>query len=948
MDSLKKSFKQVHTKILASSGVGSGVGGVEEEEKVWESKPILSDLDEMKSVDSSSGHKDDIILNIDKTRDLELGGVEVEQVLNNNNNNNSNNNGSNLWRGSSYDWRDHNNNNNNNNGGSSSCSSNNCNGGDAFDFQLGQNQQKKKNMEEDDDDEEDPPSKLIGQFLHKQKASGEIALDMDLEMDELSGGLQTIAETPRSPITQQLPLMDSKVLPEDAVRRRSNASPNQNYSGVCSYVSSEEGGGDRGEILRCTSNASLKRKSGFLKTKTMKSRLMDQPIQDEQDRRSGRPMKSSQLKSGFIGKAAIEEDEDDPFAEEDLPEEFKKDKFNTMTLLQWVSLILCLAALVCSLVIPFFRKKQVWDLDLWKWILLVFVLMCGRLVSGWGIRLVVFFIERNFLLRKRVLYFVYGVRKAVQNCLWLGLVLLAWHYMFDDKVKREVHGRTLPYTITKILIALLVTTLIWLVKTLLVKVLASSFHVSTYFDRIQESLFNQYVIEALSGPPTIEIQNNQEEEEKVIAEVQKLQNAGANMPADLKATMRSGRVIGSGGLQPRSPQVRKSFKSSGRISKPQDEGITIDQLHKLNQKNVSAWNMKRLMNIVRHGVLSTLEEQIHGSAHDDDASMQIRNEFEAKCAAKKIFHNVARPGSKCIYLEDLMRFMREDEALKTMSLFEGATETKRVKKAALKNWVVNAFRERKALALTLDDTKTAVNQLHHMVNAVMGIIILIIWLLILGIATTQLLVVISSQLLLVAFMFGNTCKMVFEAIIFLFVMHPFDVGDRCEIDGVQMVVEEMNILTTVFLRFDNQKIIYPNSVLSTKPISNYYRSPDMGDAIDFCVHISTPAEKIALMKKRITEYIENKTEHWQPAPLVVVRDVEDLNRLKMSVWPTHRMNHQDMGERWVRRAFLVEEMIKIFRDLDIEYRMLPLDVNMRNMPSLNSVRLPSNWTACTN
>ncbi|KAF5188126.1 Mechanosensitive ion channel protein [Thalictrum thalictroides] len=930
MDSLKKSFKQVHTKILASGG------GVEEQQKVWESKPILSDLDEMKSIDSSSGHKD-IVLNIsdeksNNSRDLELGVVEL----------NNNNNGGNLWRGSSYDfWRD------NNNGGSSSNGfSSNGNGGDGFDFQLGQNQQKKVKNIEEEEEEEDPPSKLIGQFLHKQKASGEISLDMDLEMEELGGGLQTIAETPRSPINQQVPLMDVKVLPEEAVRRRSNASPNRNYSGVCSYVSSEEGG-DRGEILRCTSNASFKRKSGFLKTKTMKSRLMDQPIQDEHDRRSGRPMKSAQLKSGFMGKA-IEEDEDDPFAEEDLPEEFKKDKFNTMTLLQWVSLILILAALVCSLVITFLRKRQVWNLDLWKWILLVFVLMCGRLVSGWGIRIVVFFIERNFLLRKRVLYFVYGVRKAVQNCLWLGLVLLAWHYMFDDKVKREIHGKTLPYTITKILIALLVTTLIWLVKTLLVKVLASSFHVSTYFDRIQESLFNQYVIEALSGPPTIEIKNNQEEEEKVIAEVQKLQNAGANMPADLKATMRSGRVIGSGGLQPRSPQVRKSFKSSGRISKPQDEGITIDQLHKLNQKNVSAWNMKRLMNIVRHGVLSTLEEQIHGSAHDDDASKQIRNEFEAKCAAKKIFHNVASPGSKCIYLEDLMRFMREDEACKTMSLFEGAAETKRVKKAALKNWVVNAFRERKALALTLDDTKTAVNQLHHMVNAVMGIIILIIWLLILGIATTQLLVVVSSQLLLVAFMFGNTCKMVFEAIIFLFVMHPFDVGDRCEIDGVQMVVEEMNILTTVFLRFDNQKIIYPNSVLSVKPISNYYRSPDMGDAIDFCVHISTPAEKIALMKKKITEYIEKKTEHWQPAPLVVVRDVEDLNRLKMSVWPTHRMNHQDMGERWVRRAFLVEEMIKIFRDLDIEYRMLPLDVNMRNMPSLNSIRLPSNWTACTN
>lgn len=70
-----------------------------------------------------------------------------------------------------------------------------------------------------------------------------------------------------------------------------------------------------------------------------------------------------------------------------------------------------------------------------------------------------------------------------------------------------------------------------------------------------------------------------------------------------------------------------------------------------------------------------------------------------------------------------------------------------------------------------------------------------------------------------------------------------------------MVVEEMNILTTVFLRYDNQKIIYPNSILATKPIGNYYRSPDMGDAIDFCIHISTPVEKVAMMKERITGYV---------------------------------------------------------------------------------------------
>ena len=73
-----------------------------------------------------------------------------------------------------------------------------------------------------------------------------------------------------------------------------------------------------------------------------------------------------------------------------------------------------------------------------------------------------------------------------------------------------------------------------------------------------------------------------------------------------------------------------------------------------------------------------------------------------------------------------------------------------------------------------------------------------------------------------------------------------------------MVVEEMNILTTIFLRYDNLKIIIPNSVLATRAINNYYRSPDMGDGVEFCIHVKTPAEKIGLMKQRILRSVKTE------------------------------------------------------------------------------------------
>lgn len=448
-----------------------------------------------------------------------------------------------------------------------------------------------------------------------------------------------------SPASQQSPSPLSRIPESPPANTYGQLTPREVHVSFNEHVgtaANRRSSAEQEEVVVCSSNNSFRRKSSLLRTKT-KSRLLDQPEENQPRSQTLRATGKSQV----LGKGTSEFDEEDPFLEEDLPEAYKKMKFSVLSTIQLLSLIVIVAALVCSLVIKVLRKKKIFDLDLWKWELMVLVLISGRLVSGWAIRIVVFFIERNFLLRKRVLYFVYGLRKAVQNCVWLALVLIAWQCIFDNKVERVTNSNILPY-VTKIWVCLLVGTLIWLLKTLLVKVLASSFHVSTFFDRIQESLFNQYVIETLSGLPLVEIEIEQEEEEKVMAEVQKLQNAGATIPAELKANMfpKSGRLIGTPRKTPMSTAAKSPMFSKVLSEKEEQNGITIDHLHRLNQKNISAWNMKRLMNIVRKGALSTLDEKIQGSTGEDEAMVHITSENQAKVAAKKIFFNVAKPGAK--------------------------------------------------------------------------------------------------------------------------------------------------------------------------------------------------------------------------------------------------------------------------------------------------------------
>lgn len=567
-------------------------------------------------------------------------------------------------------------------------------------------------------------------------------------------------------------------------------------------------------------------------------------------------------------------------------------KWKVSVLVEWIVFIGLIGLLIASLTTQRLQNTFLWSLALWKWCVLVIVIFCGRLVTEWFTNVLIFMVERNFLLKKKVLYFVYGLKKSVQIFLWLCFILLAWILLFSHGVNRSRRTTKILHYITMALAGCLVGSGIWLLKTLLIKTIALSFHVKRFFDRIQESLFQQYVLQTLSGPPLMEM-----------AEM-----VGKSSP--------------SGG--------QLSFERMSKSKGVKEEVIDVEKLHKINQGKVSARTMKGLINVIRGTKLSTISNTLDFGEDDDrgEQTKEITNEWEAKAAAENIFKNVSKPGYKYIEEEDLLRFMKLDEVTQVFPLFEGAVETRKVKKSALKKWVVNAYLERKSLAHSLNDTKTAVEELNKIASFVVLIAIIIVWNLMMGFLTTKILVFITSQLLLVAFMFGNTVKTVFEAIIFVFIMHPFDVGDRCVIDGVQMVVEEMNILTTIFLRYDNEKIIYPNSVLSTKPISNFYRSPEMSDSVEFAIDFSTTVETIAALKTRIKGYIESKPQHWRPSHSVQVKEILEVNKIKMALYVNHTINFQNIGERSSRRSDLVLELKKIFEDLGIRYHLLPQEVHV--------------------
>ncbi|XP_047333961.1 mechanosensitive ion channel protein 10-like [Impatiens glandulifera] len=566
-------------------------------------------------------------------------------------------------------------------------------------------------------------------------------------------------------------------------------------------------------------------------------------------------------------------------------------KLRVVVLIELVMFVCIMGVLVASLTISKLHGHMLWGLEIWKWCVLVLVIFCGRLFTEWFINVLVFLLEKNFLRKRKVLYFVFAMKNSVRVSLWLALILMAWALLINRGVKRSRKTTRILNYITRALASCLIGAGLWMVKTILLKLVASSFHVSRFFDRIQESIFHQYVLQTLSGNPLMEY---------------------------------------VGKSDSKSSSVQLSFRKQTKGKKEKQKVIDVEKLHKMTQDKISAWTMRGLIEVISGSGLSTLSSALDESIDDEGVEQkEITSEVEAKAAAIRIFKNVAKRGHKYIEEEDLLRFMRKEEADNVLHFFEGAVATGRIPKSSWKTWVVNVYNDRKSLAHSLNDTKTAIEELNKIVSGILCVVIVLVWLLLMGLLSTNVLVFISSQLLLVVFIFGNTCKTVFEAMIFVFVMHPFDVGDRCVIDGVQMVVEEMNILTTVFLRYDNEKIFYPNTVLATKPISNFYRSPEMGDYVEFTIDVSTSVESILALKAKIKLYLESKPQYWRPGHGVTVKDIENMNKMKMGLSVSHTINFQNIGEKSSRRSELLFELKKIFEELAIKYNLLPQEVHLK-------------------
>ena len=149
----------------------------------------------------------------------------------------------------------------------------------------------------------------------------------------------------------------------------------------------------------------------------------------------------------------------------------------------------------------------------------------------------------------------------------------------------------------------------------------------------------------------------------------------------------------------------------------------------------------------------------------------------------------------------------------------------------------------------------------------------------------------GTALLSLSFIFSATAAEILGSCIFLFVKHPFDVGDRVDINDEQMVVERISLLYTVFKNVSNHRTRQaPNVVLNNLWIDNVSRSKAMRERLQIYISFDTTLEDVQLLRKEMQNFVLDKENNrdFEPDIDVEVTGIASMDKMELTIEIKHK------------------------------------------------------------
>jgi small-conductance mechanosensitive channel len=319
---------------------------------------------------------------------------------------------------------------------------------------------------------------------------------------------------------------------------------------------------------------------------------------------------------------------------------------------------------------------------------------------------------------------------------------------------------------------------------------------------------------------------------------------------------------------------------------------------------------------------------IKGATDELDALVfSVSSTQEAKRLARAIYRTFRDRRHTYLTPEDFYpAFAKQDEAKDAFRVFDKDNNGD-VSRSEIKSSLLHVYKERRFLSRSMRDVSAALKTLDQILLFVALVILFFISLSIFGVNVTQSLTSVYSLGLAASFIFKNSASNVFDAIMFLFVTHPFDTGDRCFIDNENLVVKKMNLFATVFARSDGTETYYFNSQLFTKFITNVRRSDKMAESCTIQVAWRTPQAKLDALEEKLNAWLSTEENRWfQPTTSVVLQNISYQRYLECTIGISHNSTWQDWGLRNTRRTAFHAAVQYYCRELGITAYEAPMPI----------------------
>ncbi|KAK9786905.1 hypothetical protein WJX73_008469, partial [Symbiochloris irregularis] len=316
-------------------------------------------------------------------------------------------------------------------------------------------------------------------------------------------------------------------------------------------------------------------------------------------------------------------------------------------------------------------------------------------------------------------------------------------------------------------------------------------------------------------------------------------------------------------------QKPKEEASSGARAVPTGDAFWLAHYHALER------------HMRENKIKATFADEL-GRAQDQKD--EVTSKREALTLAHYIFWNVIPDyRGRFICLADVERLLSQEQAAAALKALDIDNDGK-VSLGDMREAVLAIYKSRKNLALTLQDSKTVIAKLELIFGTVLHVLAFFVYLIIFQVDINKVYVTLSSIILAFAFVFGNNIRNLYESVIFLFVVHPYDVGDVLLIDGVWHQVEEIALTVTMVTRWDGVKLWFPNVKLASGEVANVSRSNNRWEGFKVQVDISTPKEVFDQVDAAVGALFTAHPTEFSGSRLVVANFAGDPLKYTLCVW----------------------------------------------------------------